>query len=371
MSTQLKFDGPRLDELLERVGCELGPDAIIVDANRTRRGGVGGFFAKEWFEVIVDDSAPTAAAGAAPASRAAVDRRRPSLDVDPLLVLADQVDDGPARTAATSADSFAGVLAKVGGGHTSPSVARDLPSTLPTSDASSHPSGIHPAAVPVVPPAPRAVAAATALPRLSPDRAPSRTRLRDLPLCEMLLALDQMVGSVLATTAVHPIIAIVGDLSVARGVAASVAARMGLGPADVLVASPDAREGIPPWLRIDSAEAARTRVARWRRGEQPVVLAIDLTPGREGHAWAAEVLAALDADQIRLVARAWQVTEELAAKAAVLGGIDGLELVEVEAAAEPEAFLELDLPVVGIDGRPATSELWAALLMERRHDATA
>jgi hypothetical protein len=40
--------------LLERVRAELGEDARIVAANRVRRGGVGGFFSREHYEVIVD-----------------------------------------------------------------------------------------------------------------------------------------------------------------------------------------------------------------------------------------------------------------------------------------------------------------------------
>jgi hypothetical protein len=167
-----------------------------------------------------------------------------------------------------------------------------------------------------------------------------------------------------------PIIAVVGDVRVARPVAASMAVRLGVGEADVMVATAQARDEVAPWMLIDGAGTARARAARWRRGEQPIVVVVDLTPGRDGHAWAAELLAALDADQVRLVARAWQVTDELGPKATALGGVDGLELVELDAAAEPEAFLELDLPVLGIDGRAASSEMWAALLMERRNDAT-
>ena len=43
-----------LEELLERVRTEIGPDARIVAANRVRKGGVGGFFARQAFEVLVE-----------------------------------------------------------------------------------------------------------------------------------------------------------------------------------------------------------------------------------------------------------------------------------------------------------------------------
>jgi hypothetical protein len=54
LASQLRFEGRELEELLERVRREVGADAHIVEANRIRKGGVGGFFAKEGFEVIVD-----------------------------------------------------------------------------------------------------------------------------------------------------------------------------------------------------------------------------------------------------------------------------------------------------------------------------
>ncbi len=59
MASQLRFEGGELEELLERVRREVGPDARIVAANRIRQGGVAGFFAREGYEVVVDaDTAP-------------------------------------------------------------------------------------------------------------------------------------------------------------------------------------------------------------------------------------------------------------------------------------------------------------------------
>jgi hypothetical protein len=54
LASQRQFEGPVLEELLERVRAEVGPDARIVAANRVRKGGVGGFFAKQAFEVLVE-----------------------------------------------------------------------------------------------------------------------------------------------------------------------------------------------------------------------------------------------------------------------------------------------------------------------------
>lgn len=349
MTSHSTFDGPQLEEVLERVGRELGPDAVILDAQRTRRGGVGGFFAKEWFEVTV--AAPDQAVEATRDGGAAAAEE----EVDALLAMADAVEDrvdGRELVVPT----FAEVLARAAATPSLDDATAPRLAPSPSPDrALARPA---PAPAPVVPVV-RELAPVTPRP------------LRDLPLGEMLAHLDRIVPR--SALLDHPgaVTVVVGDLRVARTVAEHIAVRLGAGAADVVVAVPDARDDVAPWMRIDTPDAARARAARWRRGDQPVVVAVDLIPGREGHAWAAEVIAALDADQVRLVARAWQVTDELGPKAAVLGGVDGLELVDLDAAAEPEAFLELDLAVLGLDGRPATSEMWAALLMERRNDAPA
>ncbi len=53
-----RFEGPDLEALLERIRRDLGDAARIVAANRVRRGGLGGFFAREHYEVIVERAEP-------------------------------------------------------------------------------------------------------------------------------------------------------------------------------------------------------------------------------------------------------------------------------------------------------------------------
>jgi hypothetical protein len=355
LNTLLKFDGPRLDELLERVQAELGSDVTIVEANRTRRGGVAGFFAREWFEVIVDPgSAPARVAGpagvaAAAEAPAAASEASSAAAEDPFLALAAAVDD-VREPAEVDADARAFELA-LAGIQRAASLA-EAPVETPRTPAATPSAEVVASAAPTEPMVPP----------------PATTRLRDLELPLLLAHLDTMVPAHLLPATSAPTIAVVGDHHTVRGVAAALAVRLGLDDSDVIVASPNVDEELPVWLRLHSPEDVVARASRWRRSTSPRVIAVELDPGREGHAWAASMLEAIAADQVRLVAKAWQLTDQLAAKAAVLGGVDGLDLVEMSAAAQPELFLELDLPVLGIDGRPATSELWAALLYERRND---
>ncbi|MDZ7678930.1 MAG: hypothetical protein U5K29_10305 [Acidimicrobiales bacterium] len=361
MKNLLKFDGPRLEDLLERVQRELGPDVTIVDATRSRRGGFAGFFAHEWFEVVVEHDGATL--------RDQVDgpeQRRPAdgagadgHDDDPFLAMALAVDDR--RETGGSVDDVG-----------SPQVAEfALALASAQRDAAVGSDHAHHQTAAASVAAPSAAVSPMTRPRssgLAAVPAPRTRRLRDLDLRSLLAHLDQLVpGEALPDTAA-PVIAVVGDLASSRLAADALTAQLGLDVSDVVIARSEPVEGTPPWLEITTPGQARARASRWRGSGHATVLLVELAPGREGHAWAESMLQAVQADQVRLVAKAWQLSDHLAAKALALGGVDGLDVVEVDTAAEPELFLELDLPVLAIDGRRATSELWASLLYERRID---
>jgi hypothetical protein len=363
LSSLLTYDGPHLEELLGRVRNELGAGVTIIEANRTRRGGIAGFFAKEWFEVVVslDDAAEVDAAEVETAQVA----------VDPLLAMASAVDD-VAETGATVRSEH----------RSAPALGHSANFALALAAAQREAAPI-PAAVAAM--ADRTVPRSRAPELLSQDvssaathaedatrpsvvPAPATRRLRDLDLADLLTHLDGMVPPDPLPSGPRSVIAIVGDSGAARAVASRLAVRLGLDESDVIVASPDRRSDVPAWLAVHAPDDIVARSERWRSAGHPTLVAVECAPGRDGHAWAASMLRALDADQVRLVAKAWQLADQLSTKAAALGEVDGVDLVEVDAAAEPELFLEIDLAVLGIDGRPATSELWAALLFERRTD---
>jgi hypothetical protein len=358
LSSLLTYDGPHLEELLGRVRNELGAGVTIVEANRTRRGGVAGFFAKEWFEVVVsvDDAA---------------EAKTERVAIDPLLAMASAVDD-VAETAATArsehpsppalehSTNFALALAAA------QREAAPIPAPVVAMASRTVPRSRGPEQVSQEVRSPATHAEEVTSPSVVP--APATRRLRDLDLAALLVHLDGMVPPEPLPSGARSVIAVVGDSGAARAVASRLAVRLGLDRSDVIVASPDRRSDVPAWLAVHAPDDIVTRSERWRSAGHPTLVAVECAPGRDGHAWAASMLRALDADQVRLVAKAWQLADQLPTKAAALGGVDGVDLVEVDAAAEPELFLEIDLAVLGIDGRPATSELWAALLFERRTD---
>ncbi len=86
MPQQHRFEGSELGTLLERVQEELGPECRIVEANRLRRGGVGGFFARETYEVIAETlsrpESPFAAASSTGVTASASNKSGASTELD-------------------------------------------------------------------------------------------------------------------------------------------------------------------------------------------------------------------------------------------------------------------------------------------------
>jgi hypothetical protein len=116
----LQLDGPNLEELLARAMTEAGPCGRVASADRVRRGGIGGFFAREHFEVtieiedVVEVLVPSEPAGAtAPQSTATASARSWSdLAEGTEDVLELSSGHAPvADAAATSGDNDAGALA--------------------------------------------------------------------------------------------------------------------------------------------------------------------------------------------------------------------------------------------------------------------
>ncbi len=82
----VRFEGPDLEALLEDVRGRFGADVTILEANRIRTGGLGGFFAREAYEVVVELDGPEEAPADADAAPGAPRARS-------LMDLVDDVDD--------------------------------------------------------------------------------------------------------------------------------------------------------------------------------------------------------------------------------------------------------------------------------------
>jgi hypothetical protein len=340
LTSSQTFEGTDLDAVLARIRTEIGPDAQILSADKVRSGGVGGFFARERFEVVIDTDL--------------VSRPEPERPAEPrvdgptsLLALAEEINEreraaGP--TLSTERPVFADLLHRLSTEIGDPDDDRDPPQA--PAPAVAHPPVAFPLAVLGLP---RALA--LPLPADADRHAALAERLGGLPVAP---SFPTRAGSVLA---------VVGPRDDAIRVARSFATELGDNPADVVLASPAATD-LPPWLVLQSgAEATERRRAWWRR-ERPTVVAVDADP-RGPERWIADVLRALEPTLTCGRVDATYKPEDVAAWVDRIGGLDAIVLENLHATVSPAAVLALGIPVARIDGVPATPDAWATALTPR------
>jgi hypothetical protein len=400
LASQLRFEGGELEELLERVRTEVGPEAHIVAANRIRQGGIAGFFAREGFEVVVDLAKGEQSASAGRGMRGRRSRaastdsaRRPaaarsataassSASVLDLVEEVNQVEreqvidlSEPAMsttsTVSTERSDFGTMLANL---------TRELDeeeASMPTivNDGPISPSAHYrrvtadPAGAPVTPaPAPAAAASeSTLLPQgdarllalgLPMELAPSTAVTGDLrtALCQRLAQLPP--PPVLPRTT-GVVIAIVGIGTAPIALARRLADELDIDPDHVLLATPEAMSDVS---HPEEAEAFRRSC---RRRAEPTIVACSIGPGRAQLGWAHRILDRLEPTITWAVVDASCKAEDVGHRITLLGGVDVIAITGIADTVSPAAILGLGIPIGRIGSNPATPAVWADLLMER------
>jgi hypothetical protein len=383
-TTTHTLDGPDLERLLARVPAELGPDAVIVAANKLRTGGVGGFFAKEAFEVVVEVPEAGRAAEADP----------PEGELPPAA-------SGTTTTApslprvSTEAAGFAGVLERMvrdaGIEDAGPRAVGPL-LTRPEAPAEPfeplQPARVEPATIPA--PAPAAAPAPTAapptvaptpavMPSISPaldqrwlariglptNVAARLTTVSHDPAIELLHLMEQVTRPEPLPTGQGSVIAVVGRRADALEVCAQFAAQLGLNPEDVLVAAATFRgASVSEDRRISSIELAHERRRSWRRRPGPTIVAVDTPPAGARSGWAAHLLDAVEPTMVWGVVEASRKAEDIRDWARRLGGLDALAVTGLDDTVSPATVLGAGVPVGLLDGHEASASRWTAVLCE-------
>ena len=337
MPELLLLEGEDLPELMVRVREEFGPRATIVRAERVRRGGLGGFFAREHFELTVEVPEPP--------------RPAPAAGVDVLEVLLDAADRAEAAPpVSTSGARFAAVLQGVRAlaGDDEPAAA---PRTGPTSTVP------RPALV-VRPPEPAA----------GGPEDPGWGRLAVALLAAGVPSelLDQ-AGSV---------------AEVLERIPRAPAAPRGPGQVLVLVGPRDATASVAALLRlqwrlpdaavVEAGPAGLTSTAavvRWRvrTGEapHPWLLVVGVGDDPTARVLAGGLVAAAQPDQVWAVVDARTKPDDAARWLEQVGGArpaDALAIHGLLDTSDPGTVLGLGVPVAWADGVPASPVLWATVL---------
>lgn len=170
------------------------------------------------------------------------------------------------------------------------------------------------------------------------------------------------------------LVVIAGPADQAVAVATQVAAWLGMPATAVALAGEIAAiRGHGRRIRNQAeAASARRRADKAARLGEPLIVAFGVAPGRRGAATAAPMLAAFEADTTWAVVDATKraaVTEPGIKLLALDGRVDAIAAIGLADAQAPAAVLDSSLPIAWMDGLPAASVVWAALLGERIADA--
>ncbi|MCL4433852.1 MAG: hypothetical protein M1399_03660 [Actinobacteria bacterium] len=158
------------------------------------------------------------------------------------------------------------------------------------------------------------------------------------------------------------LLAIVGDLQRSRRLATEIATDLGLDPATMPVVSVRPVGKIPASLTARSALEVAERAPGWRRnGSATVVVVVSPLVGGN-RSWARLVLAAMKPTAVWGIAEALYKTEEIAAWAETLGGMDALVLSEVRHSISPASATATGIPIARLDEGRASPERWATVV---------
>lgn len=333
------YEGFPLEAVLARVHAVHGADATITGAERVRRGGIGGFFAREVFQVTVRvDAVPAVRAATAAADESA----DPTDEIDP-----EDIDgalarpDDPVLDDAREAEIWALLAAaRAADAATATADAATETGAAASIDERGAPAPVIPLPVsPASPPPSPPVAASLVMPAGVGRLGSLLERYETLPVAPALPDAG--------------VVAVVGARVEALQTASRIAAELGVPADEVVVAAPSAPASMPT-----DEDTVRFAASVRFRCRPVAVVAVELVAGRLGHDWARAVLAGLRAEQVRFAVSAADASHGSHVLAA-LGGAQAIDLLAVDAA-EPADALGLGVPVATLDGRPATPELWAA-----------
>lgn len=425
MASQLRFEGPELEKLLDRVRREVGADAQIVAANRIRKGGLGGFFAREAFEVIVDTSnlAERFESVEEKTNRTRVPRSVLDLaegvsqdEREQIVDLAYEEaphEDDDVLSLSTETRDFGAMLARLSreldreeeemplsaqprtNGHSRtvhidddehdrPVSPRDhyrrvtVESEVTVNTAAAPPP---PPAAPVAPPPPvmqPPAAVAPVAPLIPPapanPMAPADPRLAELglpgPLVPSMAATSDLRSALIQRLAQLP-----PPPPVPRSAGVLIAV-VGIGTAPISLARRLADEldldsehialaSPEPGSELSHPDQADAFRRSCRRREEPTIVACSIGAGRAQLGWAHRVLDGLEPTVTWAVVDASCKPDDVAHRVKLLGGVDVLALTGIAETVSPAAVLTLDVPVGRLGAAPATPAAWADLLMER------
>ncbi len=380
MASQLRFEGPALEALLERVRKEVGVDAHIVAANRIRKGGIGGFFAREGFEVIVEKPAAETRRTRAPMSVLDLADDVSESEREQVIDLSEVLSEPPPLS--TERPDFGSILAEIS--RTLDREDEEMPMPAPASgsarahanartthiDVDERPASAPPVSPrshyrrttgdvgtgqPALPAAPDERLLALGLPL---DLVPSRAANAELRTA-LVQRLAQLPPPPMLPRSAGVLIAVVGIGTAPIALARKLADEIDLDPEHIVLSTPE------PTSDLSHPEDAEAFRLACRRRAEPTLVACSIGAGRTQLAWAHRMLDRLEPTITWAVVDASCKAEDIRHRVNLLGGVDVLAVTGIADTVSPAAVLQLKIPVGRLGPTPATPATWADLMMER------
>jgi hypothetical protein len=162
------------------------------------------------------------------------------------------------------------------------------------------------------------------------------------------------------------ILVLAGELSHALPIARQIVEQVGLEQTHLLLAGPSAAgTGIHSSRVISGPSEAEKRSEKLQSAEAAWVVVLDAPVGSTDPTWVRDTCEALGATAVWAVVDATRKTADTARHLATLGEVEALVVHGVDVTSDPASVLGLDLPIVSLDGKPATPHAWAAMLCAR------
>jgi hypothetical protein len=162
------------------------------------------------------------------------------------------------------------------------------------------------------------------------------------------------------------ILVLAGDLAHIVGIGKQLLQQIGLDQTHLLLAGSTASgTGIHSSKVMHTPAQAAARAEKLQSADSAWIVMLDATVGETDPIWVNDICDALGATAVWAVVDATRKTADTARHLRALGDVEALVVHNVELTADPATVLGLELPIVSLDGKPATPHAWAAMLCAR------
>ena len=162
------------------------------------------------------------------------------------------------------------------------------------------------------------------------------------------------------------ILVLCGDLDHALPIGRKLCEQAGIDQAHLMLGGPTAAgTGMHSSRVLGDPPAAAGKAERLQNADHAWIVVVDATVGATDPIWVSDMCDALGATAVWAVVDATRKTADTARHLRALGEVEALVVHSVDITADPATVLGLDLPIVTLDGKPATPHAWAAMLCAR------